>query len=61
MYVCINSVDIYLLRMIKFMLRWCICSMWRMLLPSGTLIGLLLTYGFSIGRASSMTVDMSLC
>ena len=43
MYVCmyVYSVDIYLLCMIKFMLRWCICSMWRMLLPSGKLIGLL--------------------
>ena len=43
MYECIiNSVDIYLLCMIKFMLRWCICSMWRMLFPCGKLIGLLL-------------------
>ena len=43
MYVCmyVYSDDLYLLCMIKFMLRWCICSMWRMLLPSGKLIGLL--------------------
>ena len=33
-------VAIYFLCMIKLMLRWCICSMWRMLLPSGKLIGL---------------------
>ena len=27
---------------IKFWVRWCTCSMWRMLLPCGKLIGLLL-------------------
>ena len=27
---------------IKFWVRWCTCSMWRMLLPGGKLIGLLL-------------------
>ena len=27
---------------IKFWVRWCTCSMWRMLLPCGNLIGLLL-------------------
>ena len=37
----VYSVDIYLLYMITFMLGWCICSMWRMLLPSGKLICLL--------------------
>ena len=45
MYVCmyINnySVHIYLLCMIKFRVRWCTCSMWKMLLPCGKLIGLL--------------------
>ena len=41
MYVCIliyvykYSVTIYLLCMIKFRVRWCTCSMWRMLLPCG--------------------------
>ena len=25
---------------IKFWVRWCTCSMWRMLLPCGKLIGL---------------------
>ena len=24
--------------MIKFMVRWCTCSMWRMLLPCGKLV-----------------------
>ena len=28
---------------IKFWVRWCTCSMWRMLLPCGKLIGLLLS------------------
>ena len=42
MYVCMYiELILYLLFMIKFMLRWCICSLWRMLLPSGKLIGLL--------------------
>ena len=27
---------------IKFWVRWCTCSMWRMLLPCGKLIGLML-------------------
>ena len=27
---------------ITFWVRWCTCSMWRMLLPCGKLIGLLL-------------------
>ena len=27
---------------IKFWVRWCTCGMWRMLLPCGKLIGLLL-------------------
>ena len=44
MYVCMYvykySVDIYLLCMIKFRVRWCTCSMWTMLLPCGKLIGL---------------------
>ena len=42
MYVCmyINkySVDIYLLCMIKARVRWCTCSLWRMLLLIGLLI-----------------------
>ena len=44
MYVCmyINIVLIYIyMCMIKFMVMWCTCSMWRMLLPCGKLIGLL--------------------
>ena len=36
------SVDIYLLCMIKFLVSRYICSMWRMLLPGGKSIGLLL-------------------
>ena len=42
MYLYKYSVDIYLLCMIKFMARWRIYSLWRMLLPRGKLIGLLL-------------------
>ena len=42
MYVYKYSVNIYLLCMIKFRVRWCTCSIWRMLLPCGKLIGLLL-------------------
>ena len=42
MYVYKYNVDIYLLCVIKFRVRWCTCSMWRMLLPCGKLIGLLL-------------------
>ena len=38
MYVNKYSADIYLF---EFMVRWCLCSMWRVLLPSGKLIGLL--------------------
>ena len=33
---------------IKFWVRWCTCSMWRMLLPCGKLIGLLLFFLISI-------------
>ena len=40
MYVYKYSVDIYLLCMIKFRLRWCTRSMWTRLLPCGKLIGL---------------------
>ena len=29
---------------IKFWVRWCSCSMWRVLLPCGELIGLLLLF-----------------
>ena len=39
-YVC--SVNIYLLSMIKFRVRWCTRSMWTTLLPCGKLIGLFL-------------------
>ena len=46
MYVCMYvykyNADIHLLCMIKFRVRWCTCSMWRMLLPCGKLIGLFL-------------------
>ena len=33
---------------IKFWVRWCTCSMWRMLLPCGKLIGLLFCLLFLI-------------
>ena len=42
MYAYKYSVDIYFLCMIKFRVRWCTCSLWRMLLPCDKLIGLLL-------------------
>ena len=38
-YVYKYSVDVYLLCMMKFRMRWCTRSMWTMLLPCGKLIG----------------------
>ena len=45
MYINIASVNIYLLCMIKVRVRWCTCSLWRMLaITLGKLIGLLFSF-----------------